>query len=122
MQTNPHHQRGPDPFAALNEAAETEAAFRDYEHVHEDSKTAGAMASHITEGHYMAFQALISGQYRENVMLISCFVNDEPGVAIVAHREHRNGMAIMPLFLAFGPGTRVTSLTGEVIFDPKEAA
>ena len=80
------------------------------------------MPSHINEGHYMAFQALVSGQYRDNVMLLSCFVNGKPGVAIVAHREHRNGMAIMPLFLALSEGLRVTSLTGEVIFDGEDRA
>lgn len=117
MHTNPNHQRGSDPFAALNDAAAKEQLFRDYEAIHEDSKQAGAMPSHITEGHYMAFQALASGRYSEHVMLLSCFINDKPGVAIVAHREHRNGMAIMPLFVALCEGMRITSMTGELIFD-----
>ena len=123
MPTQQH--RNPSAFDALNaaadHAAEREANQAAREAIQTDSAAMGAFPTHITDGHYMAFQALISGQYRDSLMLLSCFVNEEPGVLIVAHREERRGMAIQPLFLALGPGMRVTSLTGQTIYDPSKA-
>jgi hypothetical protein len=124
MQNQPN--RNPQAFDALNaaasQAAEAEALHRERDAIRKDSAEMGRHPTHITDGHYMAFQALISGQYADRLMLLSCFVNDQPGVLIVAHQETRQGIAVQPLFVALGAGMRITSLTGQTIYDPSEEA
>jgi hypothetical protein len=59
--------------------------------------------NHITPGHVRAFQMLRSPLY-ENITMWSCFINGEPGVAIVALDEAgENKIAVMPLFVAITP-------------------
>ena len=41
------------------------------------------MATHITDEHQAAFEALTSGEH-DNFMLFSCFIDGTPGAAIVA--------------------------------------
>ena len=60
--------------------------------------------SHITSGHVRAFQAVRSALY-DNITLTSCWVNGEPGVAIVMIDDAGEGkVAVMPLFAAITPG------------------
>lgn len=55
--------------------------------------------SHITPGHVRAFQAVSSHMY--DTSLMSCWINGEPGVAIVLLENVGEGkMAVMPLFVA----------------------
>jgi len=59
---------------------------------------------HITPGHVRAFQALRSPLY-DNITLMSCWVNGEPGVAVVMVEEAGEGaLAVMPLFVAITAG------------------
>ena len=68
--------------------------------------------SHITPGHVRVFQALRSPFY-DNITLTSCWVNGEPGVAIVMIDEAGEGkVAVMPLFVAITPGMELV-LHGE---------
>ncbi len=56
--------------------------------------------SNITPGHVRAFQMITSQMY-DNVTLGSCWINGEPGVAIVMVDHVGEGkVAVMPLFVA----------------------
>ena len=64
-------------------------------------------ASHITPGHVRAFQAVTSQLY-DNIVLWSCTINGEAGVAIVmVDHAGENKIAVMPLFVAITPGMDV---------------
>ena len=55
--------------------------------------------SFIQPGHVRAFQAVTSQMY--DASLMSCWINGEPGVAIVLIENVGEGkMAVMPLFVA----------------------
>jgi hypothetical protein len=60
--------------------------------------------SHITPGHVRAYHMLTSTLYADNLTLTSCWINGEPGVAIVLI-EHvgEDKVAVMPLFVAITP-------------------
>jgi hypothetical protein len=62
----------------------------------------------ITPGHVRAFQAITSRLY-DNIVLWSCRINGEPGVAIVMV-DHAGdcSIAIMPLFVAITPSMDIT--------------
>jgi hypothetical protein len=63
--------------------------------------------SYITPGHVRAFQAITSRLY-DNIMLWSCIVNGEPGVAIVMiDQVTDHQLAIMPLFVAITDGMKL---------------
>jgi hypothetical protein len=63
------------------------------------------MSNNITPGHVTAFQIVRS---YDNITLTSCTINDEPGVAIVAVDQAKNGkVAVMPLFVALTPNMKV---------------
>lgn len=65
-------------------------------------------ASHITPGHVRAFQAVTSQMY-DNIVLWSCHINGEAGVAIVmVDHAGENKIAVMPLFVAITPGMELT--------------
>ena len=49
------------------------------------------MTTNISARHRAAFEALVSGDYR-NFALFSCFVNGEPAEAIVAVNEDSDDM------------------------------
>jgi len=56
--------------------------------------------SFITPGHVRAFQAVTTQLYGE-VSLASCYINGEPGVALVLMEHAGEGkIAVMPLFVA----------------------
>lgn len=58
------------------------------------------MKSSITPGHVRAFQYVRTPLY-ENVTLVDCTINGEPGAAIVMVEQAGNyHMAVMPLFVA----------------------
>jgi hypothetical protein len=60
--------------------------------------------SFITPGHVRAYQMLTSSLYTDNLTLTSCYINGEPGVAIVLVDEvGENKVAVMPLFVAITP-------------------
>ncbi|MGD1035929.1 MAG: hypothetical protein ABR878_01800 [Roseiarcus sp.] len=64
-------------------------------------------ASHITPGHVRAFQAVTSQLY-DNIVLWSCIINGEAGVAIVmVDHASENKIAVMPLFVAITPGMKI---------------
>jgi hypothetical protein len=64
--------------------------------------------SFITPGHVRAFQAVRSQLY-DNIVLWSCRINGEPGVAIVmVDYPGENKLAVMPLFVAITPGMELT--------------
>ena len=70
-------------------------------------------ASHITPGHVRAFQAVTSQMY-DNIVLWSCVINGEPGVAIVmVDHAGENKLAVMPLFVAITPGMDIVFPEGE---------
>jgi hypothetical protein len=63
--------------------------------------------SFITPGHVRAFQAVRSQLY-DNIVLWSCGINGEPGVAIVmVDYPGENKLAVMPLFVAITPGMQL---------------
>lgn len=60
--------------------------------------------SFITPGHVRAYQMLTSTLYEDKLTLTSCWINGDPGVAIVLVDEiGENKVAIMPLFVAITP-------------------
>jgi hypothetical protein len=68
----------------------------------------GGAPSFITPGHVRAFQAARSQLY-DNIVLWSCRINGEPGVAIVmVDYPGENRPAVMPLFVAITPGMELT--------------
>jgi hypothetical protein len=70
------------------------------------------MTTNITADHRAAFEALTSGDYT-NFALFSCFVNGEPGVAIVAVHQDGDGYAIRPLFVSITPSLTLTDHDGQ---------
>lgn len=72
--------------------------------------------TNITAGRRAAFEALLSGDYR-NFALFSCFVNGEPGAAIVAVNRDGDGHAITPLFVSVTPSLTLTDHDGRVAGD-----
>ncbi len=69
------------------------------------------MSTNITPQHRDAFEAMLSGHYR-NFALFSCFVNGEPAAAIVAVNRQGNEFAITPLFVSVTPGMTLTDHDG----------
>jgi hypothetical protein len=69
------------------------------------------MTTNITAEHRAAFKALISGDYA-NFALFSCFVNGEPGAAIVAVNRDGDQYAIRPLFVSVTPSLTLTDHEG----------
>ena len=69
------------------------------------------MTTNITAEHRAAFEALISGEYK-NFALFSCFIADEPAVAIVAVNRDGEEYTIRPLFVAITPGMVLTDHDG----------
>jgi hypothetical protein len=57
------------------------------------------MTTNITADHRAAFEALVSGDYR-NFAVFSCFVNGEPAAAIAAVNKDGGNYAITPLFVS----------------------
>jgi hypothetical protein len=70
------------------------------------------MTTNITAQHRAAFEALISGDYR-NFALFSCFVNGEPAAAIVAVNRDGGNYAITPLFVSVTPSLMLTDHDGQ---------
>src|SRR5215472_9424793 len=71
-----------------------------------------AMITNITADHRAAFEALVSGDYR-NVALFSCFVNGEPAAAIVAVSEDCGKYTYTPLFVSVTPSLVLTDHNGQ---------
>jgi hypothetical protein len=69
------------------------------------------MSTNITCAHRKAFEALSSGQF-DNFALFSCFVNGEPGSAVVAVNRDGDDFTITPLFVSVTPGMTLTDHDG----------
>ena len=74
--------------------------------------------TNITDEHKRVFEALRGGEYG-NFMLVSCFVDSEPAVAIATVRptlpEAPNGEPgyfVQPLFVSVTPAMRLTDHDG----------
>ena len=67
--------------------------------------------TNITDDHRAAFEALVSGEY-DNFALFSCFVNGEPGAAIVAVNRGGEDYTITPLFVSVTPSLQLTDHDG----------
>lgn len=67
--------------------------------------------TNITPAHKRAFEALASRDY-SNFALFSCFVNGEPGCAIVAVNEQEGEFALTPLFVSVTPSMVLTDHDG----------
>lgn len=65
------------------------------------------MSDHILPWHIMSFQALTSGR-DDTFMLVDCYVGETPSAAIAMVRETRNGVEVMPLFVAMTRDMDVT--------------
>src|SRR6266508_983049 len=70
-----------------------------------------AKKTNITRRHKKAFNALVSGEYR-NFALFSCFVNGEPSAAIVAVEEEGEEVKVTPLFVAVTEGMELADHDG----------
>jgi hypothetical protein len=67
-----------------------------------------SQTSHITPGHVRAYQAVTSQLY-DNIALWSCWIDGEPGVAIVMVDHVGEGkVAVMPLFVAITEAMQVS--------------
>jgi hypothetical protein len=77
-----------------------------------------AMAINITKEHLTAFEALVSGDYR-NFALFSCFVNGEPAAAIVAINANGDNYDVTPLFVSITPSLQLADHEGR---EPKEVS
>jgi hypothetical protein len=75
------------------------------------------MSTNITPQHQQAFEAMVSGRYR-NFALFSCFVNGEPAAAIVAVNRDGEDYAVTPLFVSLTPGMVLTDHDGRAPQDP----
>lgn len=69
------------------------------------------MSTNITRQHQDAFEALSSGHYH-NFALFSCFVNGEPGSALVAVNREGDEFTITPLFVSITPSMALTDHDG----------
>ncbi len=70
------------------------------------------MTTNITDQLHRDFDALASGQYT-NFALFSCFINGEPGAAIVAVKQEESGdYIIKPLFVSVTEGMEITDHDG----------
>jgi len=69
------------------------------------------MTTNITAEHRAAFEALVSGDFR-NFALFSCFVDGIPAAAIVAVNRDGGDYTISPLFVALTPGMVLTDHDG----------
>jgi hypothetical protein len=67
--------------------------------------------TNITAEHRTVFEALTSGAYG-NFALFSCFVNGQPGTAIVAVNREGEQYTVTPLFVAVTPAMVLTDHDG----------
>ena len=74
------------------------------------------MTTNISARHRAAFEALVSGDYR-NFALFSCFVNGEPAEAIFAVNEDGDDYNITPLFVSVTPSLTLTDHDGQPASD-----
>ena len=76
------------------------------------------MSTNITPQHKDAFEAMVSGRYR-NFALFSCFVNGEPASAIVAVNRDGEDYTVTPLFVSLTPGMALTDHDGRAAQEPE---
>ena len=67
--------------------------------------------TNITSQHREAFEALVSGRY-SNFALFSCFVDGQPGAAIVAVNRDGEDYTIVPLFVSVTDAMTLTDHDG----------
>ncbi len=69
------------------------------------------MTTNITTTHREMFDALTSGQF-DNFALLSCFVDGDPAVTIVAVNRTGGDYRLTPLFVSVTPGMTLTDHDG----------
>jgi hypothetical protein len=69
------------------------------------------MTTNITIQHRQAFEALVSGQYK-NFALFSCFVDSQPAAAIVAVNRDGEDYTVTPLFVSVTDAMTLTDHDG----------
>ena len=70
--------------------------------------------TNILPAHKDVFEAITSGKY-QNFALFSCFVNDQPGCAIVAINQDGEEYTITPLFVSVAPGMKLADHDGKIL-------
>jgi hypothetical protein len=70
------------------------------------------MTTNFTANHRAVFETLISGDYAK-FAVFSCFVNGEPGAAIVAVNRDGDFYAITPVFVSITPSITLTDHDGQ---------
>ena len=76
------------------------------------------MTTNITERHKKSFESLISGEFN-NFILMSCFLDGKPAVAICSAVENLDGSTeLYPLFIAHEDWMKLTDHDG---IEPNEA-
>jgi hypothetical protein len=73
-------------------------------------------SSNITPMHKLIFRALTAGPCDDFAML-SCLVNGEDAVAIIAIEQQETSISVMPLFVTLTPSMILTGHEGETIWD-----
>lgn len=70
-------------------------------------------STNITDRIREHFDAITSGEYN-NIALVSCFINGEPGAAIcTVNTGDGEGYVITPLFVSVTPGMQIINHDGE---------
>ena len=70
--------------------------------------------TNILPAHKDVFEAITSGKY-QNFALFSCFVNDQPGCAIVAVNRDGEEYTMTPLFVSVAPGMKLADHDGKIL-------
>ena len=70
--------------------------------------------TNILPAHKEIFQALTSGKYA-NFALFSCFINGQPGCAIVAITPDGSEFNITPVFVSVSPGMKLADHDGKIL-------
>jgi hypothetical protein len=75
------------------------------------------MTTNITQAHRDAFEALRDGAV-SNFALFSCFVNGEPGAAIIAVNSDGADHVLTPLFVSVTDAIHLTDHDGRTLDRP----
>jgi hypothetical protein len=73
-----------------------------------------ASTTNILPAHRAAFNALVSGKYA-NFALFSCFINGQPGSAIVAINHDGEEYTLSPVFVSVAPGMKLADHDGNIL-------
>jgi hypothetical protein len=104
------------PRVARRSNAQNPRRFRqkdgDHHRATQEERDQVVMATNITEEH----QAMFAGvREADNIALFSCFINDEPGCAIVSVNREGDLFEITPLFVSVTPSMKLVDHEGAKI-------